>query len=133
MKCIRKPKIYCTVGLVWIALWTPISIATCYNMIKDSFYIAIPALVAFIMQIFIGIFIFMYAFNFKIEINGDEVLVSNWLGKKTNYSKDELFISIKRLKDTTFILWYKNKKIARIGSFDDNFIEVSQFKFKKNN
>ena len=73
----------------------------------------------------------MYAFNFEIVINGDEVIVSNWLRKRTKYSKKQLSITIKHLKDTTFILWYGDKKIARIASFDDNFIEVSQFQFKK--
>lgn len=131
MKTIKKPKIYWITGLGWMILWTPIAIATCYNMIKDSFYIAIPALIAFVMQIFIGLFIFMYAFNFEIVINGDEVIVSNWLKKRTKYSKKQLSITIKHLKDTTFILWYGDKKIARIASFDDNFKEVSQFQFKK--
>ena len=37
MKTIKKPKIYLFVGLVWLLLWTPISIATGYNIIKDSF------------------------------------------------------------------------------------------------
>jgi hypothetical protein len=131
MKIIKKPKVYLIVGLGWIILWTPISIATCYNMIKDSFYIAIPALVAFVMQIFIGIFIFMYSFNFKIELNGDEVLVSNWLGKKTKYLKGELKITLKYVNSATHILWYNDKKIARISMFDDNCQELSQFKFKK--
>ena len=131
MKTIKKPKIYWITGLGWMILWTPIAIATCYNMIKDSFYIAIPALIALIMQIFIGIFIFLYAFNFKIEFNGEEVLVSNWLGKKTKYLKSELKITLKYVNSATHILWYKNKKIARISLFDDNYDEISQFQFKK--
>lgn len=131
MKIIKKPKIYWITGLGWMILWTPIAIATCYNMIIDSFYIAIPALIALIMQIFIGLFIFLYAFNFKIEFNGEEVLVSNWLGKKTKYLKSELKITLKYVNSATHILWYKNKKIARISLFDDNCDEISQFQFKK--
>lgn len=131
MKTIKKPKRYWITGLGWMILWTPIAIATCYNMIKDSFYIAIPALIALIMQIFIGLFIFLYAFNFKIEFNGEEVLVSNWLGKKTKYLKSELKITLKYVNSATHILWYKNKKIARISLFDDNYDEISQFQFKK--
>ena len=131
MKTIKKPKIYWITGLGWMILWTSIAIATCYNMIKDSFYIAIPALIAFIMQIFIGMFIFLYAFNFKIELNGEEVFVSNWLGKKTKYLKNELKITLKYVNSATHILWYKNKKIARISFFDDNCQELYQFQFKK--
>lgn len=131
MKTIKKPKIYWITGLGWMILWTPIAIATCYNMIKDSFYIAIPALIAFVMQIFIGIFIFMYAFNFEIVINGDEVIVTNWLRKRTKYLKSELKLTLKYVNSATHILWYKNKKIARISLFDDNCHEISQFQFKK--
>lgn len=98
MKTIKKPKIYWITGLGWMILWTPIGIATCYNMIKDSFYIVIPALIAFVMQIFIGIFIFMYAFNFEIVINGDEVIVSNWLRKRTKYSKKTIVYYYKAFK-----------------------------------
>lgn len=131
MKTIKKPKIYWITGLGWMILWTPIAIATCYNLIKDSFYIAVLALVAFVMQIFIGMIIFLYAFNFKVEFNEDEVIVSNWVGKKTKYLKNELKITLKYVNSATHILWYKNKKIARISYFDDNFHEISQFQIKK--
>ena len=131
MKCIKKPKVYWIAGLLWFLLWIPLSIALFYNIVKDSFYFATPVLIAFVMQMFIGIYIFMYALNWKIEIFENEVVVVNWLRRRRKYIKSELRITLKYINSANHILWYKGKKIAKISAFDDNCQELSQFKFLK--
>lgn len=129
MKCMKKPKVYWVTGLLWFLLWTPLSIASFYKIVEDSFYVATPVLITFVMQMFIGIYMFMYALNWKIEILENEVVVVNWLRRRRKYNKSELRITLKYINSATFILWYKGKKIARISAFDDNCQELAQFKF----
>lgn len=124
---IKKPKIYVFVTMLWIVMWTFISILGIYQMFIDQYFIILPFFLLLIISIINALLILLYVINFKIEIGINEIKIKSWLGKPKIYNINDLYITIKR---EYIFIFHNNKKIAKITFFDNNYDAIFVIKDK---
>ena len=124
---IKKPKVYIITTILLILLWTPILIYGIIKMLEDRYYAVLPIFMICFLFIINAIVILAYAINFSIEVNDNNIIITNWLKRKKSYDIKELYI---KWKVDSFIVYHNNKRLAKVSKFDVNFKKITKIEVK---
>ena len=124
---IKKPKVYIITTILWILSWTPILIYGTMIMLEDRYYAVLPIFMIIFLFVVNAIGILAYSINFSIEVNKNYITITNWLKRRKTYDVKELYI---KWKVDSFIVYHKNKRLAKVSRFDVNFKKITKLQVK---
>lgn len=124
---IKKPKVYIITTILWILSWTPILIYGTMIMLEDRYYAVLPIFMIIFLFVVNAIGILAYSINFSIEVNKNHITITNWLKRRKTYDVKELYV---KWKVDSFIVYHKNKRLAKVSKFDVNFKKITKLQVK---
>ena len=124
---IKKPKVYIITTILWILSWTPILIYGTMIMLEDRYYAVLPIFMIIFLFVVNAIGILAYSINFSIEVNENYITITNWLKRRKTYDVKELYVN---WKVDSFIVYHKNKRLAKVSKFDVNFKKITKLQVK---